>query len=495
MSGAQSPDTSVTDALKQAFQPKTGMRRIAFPTESYQHPSKPLSSKQLLNFYAEQQPADSRTQAALIATPGLAAGANVFGVGPIRAMNSDGPGPIYVVSGTHFYRLTLVSFVPTIEDLGDIGAVASVDFDSNLMITIASGVVGAVVCVPPNAFTCTHTGALNQIGGTFPGARSVTYLDGYFVFTSDNIDAQFFVSLLLDPTAFDALDFAFADGIPNIIRRAMTHRGEVWLLGDAGIEIWYDSGDADFAFRRRANGVIQYGVTSIKTAVIGDNSLFWLASDGQVKRSDGYQAVRISTHGIEEIIRAAGTAATRWAIFYAAGGHGFYALTMGSRTLVYDTATRVWHERSSGASGETSWRPSAIAQIGAQTLFGDSLSGRTFNPVPSLGSEDGVDVLRLAVMPPIWAGTNRAFCNRLEIEMEVGQSLAPGNVLLEWSDDGGNNWLSSRTMSAGLAAEFRKRVYTTRLGSFHQRMFRFSMHGHATIYAVDADITAPLLGG
>jgi hypothetical protein len=358
MSGAQS-DAQLTQALQSALTPKGGMRRLAFPLESYQHPSKPLSSKQLLNLYAEQQPADARTHAALISTPGLLPGGNTFGAGPIRAMNADGPGPIYVVSGSHFYRLTLVSFVPTIEDLGDIGAVSSVDFDSNLMITIASGCRWAVVCVPPNAYTCAHTGALHQIGGTFPGARSVTYIDGYFVFTSDNIDGQFFTSLLLDPTAYNALDFAFADGVPNIIRRAITHRGEIWLLGDAAIEVWYDSGDADFPFRRRAGGVIQYGLTSPKTAVIGDNSVFWVATDGQVKRSDGYQAIRISTHGIEEIIRAAGTAATKWAIFYAQGGHGFYCLTMGTRTLVYDTATRMWHERSSSADGLSPWRPSA----------------------------------------------------------------------------------------------------------------------------------------
>jgi hypothetical protein len=115
--------------------------------------------------------------------------------------------------------------------------------------------------------------------------------------------------------------------------------------------------------------------------------------------------------------------------------------------------------------------PRRIAQIGAQTLFGDSLSGKTFNPVPSLATDDGVVVPRLAVMPPMWAGTNRAFCNRVEIEMEVGGALSPGNVLLEWSDDGGITWTGSRTMSAGTAGQLRKRVFTTRLGSFHQRVF------------------------
>jgi hypothetical protein len=35
----------------------------------------------------------------------------------------------------------------------------------------------------------------------------------------------------------------------------------------------------------------------------------------------------------------------------------------------------------------------------------------------------------------------------------------------------------------------RQRVFTTRLGSFRQRVFRLTLSGAATIYAVDAEIT------
>jgi hypothetical protein len=48
-----------------------GMRRIPFPLESYEHPSRPLSAKRLLNLMAEKAPADARTAAALVSTPGL----------------------------------------------------------------------------------------------------------------------------------------------------------------------------------------------------------------------------------------------------------------------------------------------------------------------------------------------------------------------------------------------------------------------------------------
>ena len=50
-------------------------------------------------------------------------------------------------------------------------------------------------------------------------------------------------------------------------------------------------------------------------------------------------------------------------------------------------------------------------------------------------------------------------------------------------------------MNSGAVGAFQTRVYTTRLGSFHQRCFRISMHGSTTLYAIDADITNPPDGG
>jgi len=72
--------------------------------------------------------------------------------------------------------------------------------------------------------------------------------------------------------------------------------------------------------------------------------------------------------------------------------------------------------------------------------------------------------------------------------MEVGGWQTPGLVRLEWSDDGSRTWVPGRTMSSGAPSELRRRVFTTRLGSFRQRTFRLSANGLCRFYAVDADI-------
>jgi len=476
---------------------QTGMRRIPFPLESYQHPSKPLSSKHLLNWMAEEQPSDARTQAALVPAPGLWLPDQfngAFGTGPIHAMNLDMPGVGYFVSGNHAY-----GYSGTIWDMGPVGVASpagGVNPDLIMAATIAVSPSAVVICVPPNAFTAAHAvgSTANQIGGDFPGANSVTYLGQYFIFSQEGYGESFFVSKIDDPTAFDALDFASLEAGSNIMLRAITHGGELWLAGRSGFEIWYESGDADFPFRRRqTGGVIEYGVATPKSIAQIDGSVFWLDKDGIVFRSVGYTPKRISTHGIEAIIASYGISASLKAVgmAYMQAGHSFYVLTIeNDRTLVYDCNTQFWHERSSQADGIGPWRGNCTGSVENLVYVGDKTAGNVYLADPVVTTDAGVAVLHQAVLPPIWAGTRRAFCSRLEIEMEVGTARSTSALALDWSDDGGITWRPGpRDLPATPLGQTRRRMVATRLGSFRQRVFRISSLDATTLYAVDADIS------
>jgi hypothetical protein len=461
------------------------MRRIPIPLESYEHASLPLSAKRLINFYAEQAPSDARTAAALIPTPGLIELLTI-GTGPVKVINSDLPGYNYIVSGAQFFRVRddgSGGFVT--EYLGLIGDPDPVFFG----VTVAVGAAAAVVCVPPNAFTCDHVSTtLNQLGGTFPGATSVAYMDGYFAF-SGVVDAnRWFISGLFDPTDFDGLDFAYSDALPNAIIRIIGHRGEFWMMGIAGSEVWYDSGNADFPFRRRPGAVIRKGVTSPLSIAVGDGSVWWVGVDGVIYRSSGYLPQRVSTHATERI--SANPNIVTSGLFYIQDGHSFYSATFGNRTIVYDVATGAWHERSSSSDGASAWRVACAPSLPSFLALGDSLSGKLFSPVLGVTDEDGAAVIRSATLPPLWGGTRRAFCSRVEVEMQPLPAVTDEIVTLEWSDDGGVTWGPARALQAGPASATRKRVYTTRLGSFRQRVFRISSQRWFTLYAVDADIIA-----
>jgi hypothetical protein len=150
--------------------------------------------------------------------------------------------------------------------------------------------------------------------------------------------------------------------------------------------------------------------------------------------------------------------------------------------------TKVWHTASSGADGTGPWRGSCSTANTGIPIIGDAVAGRLLVADPNLSTDMDVAVRRQVVLPPLYAGTKRAFCSRLEVEMEVGSVHTPGDITLEWSDDGGVTYTGSRTMNAGTVGQTRKRVFTTRLGSFRNRVFRLTSQHAMTIYAVDAEI-------
>jgi hypothetical protein len=479
------------DALQKALKPKTGLRPIPFPTESYQHASKPFNAKRLLNYVAEDAPPDSRAPFVLVPTPGLVP-VRQIGSGPWFAFNTNLLGGFYVVSDNELYRsqngvLAFVDFV---------GFIVS-PFPPNLpqmMVTIAVSPRHAVICVPPRLYYCSHTSGITEIDTSgFPGggAQSVTYIDGYFVATQYGAGTAFRISGLNDPSAWDALDFANVEGMENVLLRAVRHRGELWLLGVNSAEVWYDAGAADFPFRRQAGGVVPYGFVSRSVASI-DGSLWWVSRDNTVFRSTGYQATRVSTYAIETIIESANPDLC-FGNAYMQNGHAYYCVTLPdiNRTLCYDAATKRWADRSSSADGSGPWRPLQVGRIGENVYAGDA-AGWMYLLDPAGATDNGVPILRQVTLPPLYADGQRAFCARAEIEMEVGGSPGPGDVTLDWSDDGGNNFRGGpRVMSGGTITELRKRVYTTRLGSFRERVFRVTTRGRTTLYGVGADVTSP----
>ena len=458
---------------------------IPLASQSYSLSSRPAAAHQLLNCYAEKLPEGSRSPFIIKPAPGL----NLFqtvGTGPIYAMETV-PGFLYVVSGGYFYRLH-ADGSPT-ENLGFIGVTDAP--------TIAVGSYQVVVVSPPNAYVANHSiTALHQIttgAGNFPvdGASSVSYIDGYFAFTSMTGD-YFFVSKLLDGNTFNSLDYATSERRPDYVQHGVAHNGELWLFGQDSSVVWYNAGAANFPLRERTGSVLEQGVGSSNTIVALDNSLFWLGTDRIIYRSQGYQARRISNHAIEEVLTRYGDLRDINACGFLFEGHAFYSITMPSvagngRTFIYDGATQMWHERSSAASGAGIWRVRTSVQFGPYLLLGDSANGNLYDVYPDMGTDNGVTIPRFMVLPPIITHGQRAFMSRLEIEMEVATAGAPGTVLLDWSNDGGLTFTAPRSLSTGVAGSFKARVATTRLGSFRQRVLRIRSSGRATIYGVDVD--------
>ena len=133
---------------------------------------------------------------------------------------------------------------------------------------------------------------------------------------------------------------------------------------------------------------------------VGDGSVFWLSVENIVYRSRGYRPVRISTHAIETIINHLGPILAS-AFTVTERGHVIYVMNYPTRTLAYDCATELWHERASSADGAGRWRCNAVPTVPISGIVGDYNSGNLYRTAPSATVLDhDVRVRRIATSGP-----------------------------------------------------------------------------------------------
>jgi hypothetical protein len=390
-------------------------------------------------------------------------------------------GILYVVSGPNLYS---VSSTGVAASLGSVGSAGNVTMsDNGLQLTIISGTAGYTYTV--------STDTLAVIADSdFPTASSVTFLDGYTIVAKDST-GLFYISSVLDSTAWDALDFATAEANPDIIIRSYANKGQLWHFGKKTTEVWFNSG-ASFPFSRMSGGRIDRGCLAKFSVADEDNSLFWLGNDKTVYRANGFTPQRISTHAVESAIESYATPSDAQAWTYTAAGHKFYVLNFSEGTWVYDIATGLWHERQS--TDKTRWRASTGVEVYGKVICGDFEDGNIYELDPDTYDENGADLIATAISEPYFANGQRVRMPRLELEFETGVGLTTGQgsdpqVMLQFTDDGGKTWSNELWRDLGKIGIFLNRVIWTRLGSFRQRSLKISISDPVKRNLIAADVT------
>ena len=129
----------------------------------------------------------------------------------------------------------------------------------------------------------------------------------------------------------------------------------VWLLGTRTFEVYYNSGNTDFAFARVPGAVANIGCSAAGSPALVKERIYWLTDKGTVVRSLGYSFETVSKRGIEYQISTYGTISDAKGFYYTLEGRYFYVLTFPTegKTWVLDVDTLFWHEWQS-LDGETS---------------------------------------------------------------------------------------------------------------------------------------------
>lgn len=440
----------------------------------------------------DSEPIPPDTDAPLIPEIGV-------GTGPIRGLWTFN-GSAYIVSGTGVYRMGTNLRYTRIGTVTGTGPVSMADNGTQLFIA----------CNPDAFVYNAATNTFAQVGAEgFPGAVTVGYLDGYFVFNAPN-SQQVWVTSLLDGLSIDPLDFASAEGSPDRLVSLIVDHREVWLFGSNSVEVWYNAGSTDFPLQRIQGAYNEIGCVAPYSVAKLDNSVFWLGADargnGIVYRAEGYQGKRISTHAIEWQIQQYGMLSDAVAFTYQQEGHAFYVLNFptANTTWVYDVSTAMWHERASWNYGAFArHRANCQVNFNNQIIVGDYANNKLYALDTEVYSDAGNPQRWLRSWRALGPGQNnltRTAHHTLQLDCESGvgltgidttlefllntesseqllteegddllvevattQGVNP-KVMLRWSDDGGHTWSNEHWVEIGRVGEYGRRAIWRRLG-------------------------------
>lgn len=438
--------------------------------QSYVARSVNAADSRMVNLFPEATPQAGKTAGFLNRAPGLRLLATL-GTGPIRGLWSPDPNGLYayVISGNTFYRIDTSYTAETYGYVSGTGQVSMADNGTQLF--IASNPDGYIFNMTTLIFA-----PITDVD--FPGAVTVGYLDGYFVFNEPN-SQRVWTTVLLDGSSVDPLDFASAEGSPDgLVSLIIDHR-EAWLFGTNSVEVWYDQGSAGFPLTRIQGAYNEIGCVAAYSVAKLDNGVFWLGGDargeGIVYRTNGYTGQRVSTHAIEWQIQQYGDISDAIGYTYQQDGHAFYVLIFPSAgaTWVYDVATDNWHERAAWVNGAyTRHRSNCQMAFNHEVIVGDYNDGRVYAFDLNTYADDDQPQRWLRSWRALPQDQNtlvRTAQHSLQLDAETGVGLNSGQgdapeAMLRWSDDGGHTWSNEHWSSMGAIGAYGTRTFWRRLG-------------------------------
>jgi hypothetical protein len=482
------------------------------------------ADNRMVNLFPEIVPEGGKEPAFLQRAPGLTR-MTIAGDGPVRGMWQFGNYG-YAVSGNTLFQIDSnwnAIAKGTVAGTGPVNMA-----DNGVQLFIAANPQGYIYNAQTNVF--------QQITDPdFPGAVTVGYIDGYFVFNEPN-SQKFWVTQLLDGTSIDPLEFSSAEGNPdNVVAIFVDHR-EVWVYGTNSTEVWYDAGLLDFPLARIQGAFNELGCAAPYSIAKMDNQIYWLGRDargqGMVYRAAGYIGQRVSTHAIEWQMQEYADLSDAVGYTYQQDGHSFYVLNFptANTTWVFDVATGAWHERASFQNGDFNrHRGNSQMFFNATNVVGDYQNGKIYKLDLEFYADDDQPQKWLRSWRALPTGANnltRTIQHSMQLDCETGvgldgqqseigllqaenndflvtedgdyiaidYSIVQGSdpqVMLRFSDDGGHNWSNEHWKPMGRIGEYGKRTIWRRLGAtmkIRDRVYEVSGTDPVRIYIMGAEL-------
>lgn len=405
------------------------------------------------------------------------------GAGPVNPMFTDNNGVCSVDAFAGVHWISGGKFDPSM-----VGNVITIN-GAPYTVSSYSDETWITVFAPPaiGTYSWSYGQAVTAVSGAF--------LDGYYVVARPN-SKTINISALFDGTAWNSLDLAVKEGYPDNVVAVWAINEELWLFGTNSLEIWVNTGNANFPLERISGGFLQTGTVNSASPTRLGNTIAWIGFDDRgglvAWVAQGHLPQRVSTHPIENAWRKYSTLLDNVSWTYGENGHVFWVIDFptADATWVYDLTTQLWHER--GYWDGAAWRMQKqwchTYQFGKQ-LVGSATSNVIYAQSLETYQDAGTNIRRQRTCPHVSDENRRTRYHRFQLDMEVGQGSSP-TMTLDWSDDGGETFGTAHTTTAGALGNYNARVLWNRLGSGRDRVFRVTHEDNSKCALINAYLRA-----
>lgn len=240
------------------------------------------------------------------------------------------------------------------------------------------------------------------------------------------------------------------DPDPVVVPSAPETGGHLYFLGSYSTEVWYNDGNSAWIpFIPIRTAAIPWGCLAQWSVAELGQGIAWL---GRQKRGpqtvflleSGYKPTEIASKAVADWLEGCALAdlEAAYAFSWRERGHDFYALTVGTKTMLYDhqesenTGTPCWSEWTS--SGGASLAKLHVYFAGKH-LFAASTAAILEGSYETY-TDLGAAITRQGVSGYVYSEDKSIVYQRVAVDIEPPG--AAGSLLLETSDDEGTTWVS-----------------------------------------------------
>ncbi len=353
-----------------------------------------------------------------------------------------------------------------------------------------------LVCVTEaGAFSVTPSTVTTYPDTSLPQPNSVSFLDGYFLFTIG--DGRIFASGVNDIWVSDsdhtqnALSFTTADQSGGLVR-GTTWAEQFFAWGKKACTVYTDAATSPFPLSRTT--IIPVGLAS-PTAITGFEpgwglGQYFVATDNTVRSLNGVTAETVSNKDVERALLTQTDKTQIEMSCYVIGGRPTVVVKGPSFTFELNAATGYWNERQS--ANLTNWRASRSVSFNGNWYYGDTQSTRILQVSASQYDEAGTSFTARLESGPVKQYPSRIRCLAAYFDFTSGQGTIGGtadsmnpSVEVSSSIDGGGSW-STPVLRRDLGAQgyFNKMIRVNRIGGIAtQHGIRFRLDTSSPVYS------------